>query len=197
MLTLTCHETSCAVSREANCSAWPWTVPVLALTVLHPRRILRPGKTRTTGHPSNQSKWKQKDCLQVAINCRLSYNDPVLLGLAQVGFHSPFVSTHSAFSQICQNAEVIKSPLCHSLKIFMGILEPAFFKPADCLVKHSLLSCFNLSSHHFSWSLPNCCQSVCIFLMPWYSGLNTRYMYIDSHLLVSLDAFGNKYTTIR
>ena len=91
MMTLTCHEASWAVSCEANCFGWPWTVPVLALTVLHPRKVLRPGKTRTTGHPSNQSKLKKKkkDCLQVEINCKLRYNDSVLFVLAQVGVFLP------------------------------------------------------------------------------------------------------------
>lgn len=125
IMTLTCNETSSAVSCEATCFGLPWTVPVLALTVLHLRKTLSPRKTGTTGQPNNQPKWKEKECLQAEINCML----------AQVVFF-PFVSIHSAFSQIYQNAKVIMSPLYHSLKIFIEVLEPAFFQPADCLVKH-------------------------------------------------------------
>ena len=160
-----------------NSVGLPWTVWILPLTVWHPRKILGPSKPRTTAQSSNHPTWKKKkEFLQVEINCKLRQNKRMLLVLAPSrGAFFFFVSIHSAFSQTSQNAKVIMSSLCHSLKIFIEVLEPAFFQLADCLVKHSLPSCFNLLSfHHFSWSLLNLCQFVCIFLMPWSSGWMPR-----------------------
>lgn len=126
IMTLTCNETSSAVSCEATCFGLPWTVPVLALTVLHPRKTFSPRKTGTTGQPKNPPTWKKK---------KNAYKQRSTACWHKQFFFS-FVSIHSAFSQIYQNAKVIMSPLYHSLKIFIEVLEPAFFQPADCLVKH-------------------------------------------------------------